>query len=148
MSGIRFIVLITPVVISVLCGCGRNLSVAQNRASALALLNQVYMGSFDQMQSQLAPPFQKGNSNSLVSRTSAVLQKRFGSVRDLKLETARQGPLKSAEAIWAVTGERGKFEMKVAFDRDDKVAGLWFRSSSSKPWTPSHMLGFSYPNQW
>jgi hypothetical protein len=52
--------------------------------------------------------------------------------------------MRSAVAIWTVMAERGTFEMKVTFDSGSKVIGLWFRSSSSQTWTPSHVLGLDY----
>jgi hypothetical protein len=139
--------LLLAIVVAV-CGCGRSLSVAQDRTVALRLLNQVCMGSLSPIQSDLEPSFQRGNPDSVISRTSTAIRQQFGAVRDLKLQSAVKAPMNSAEAIWTVTAERGNFEMKVNLDRADKIVGLWFRSSSSQAWTPSHALGSDYAKGW
>ena len=140
-------VLLLLVMIMAACGCSRSNSVAQDRSKVLHLLNQVYAGSLSPIQGELESSFQKGNPDRVMAGLSASLRQQFGVVQDLKLQSAEKAQMNSTLAIWTVTAERGTYEIKVAFDSGSKVTGLWFRSSSSQTWIPSHVLGLDYLQQ-
>jgi len=132
------------VMVMAVYGCSHSYSVAQDRSKARHLLDQVYAGSLGSIQGELEPSFQKGNPDWVTSGTSAALRQQFGVIRDLKLQSVEKTHMRSAVAVWTVMAERGTFEMKVTFDSGGKVIGLWFRSSSSQTWTPSHVIGLDY----
>ena len=134
-------VLLLLTMVMVVCSCSRSSSVAQDPTVAHKLLKQVYAGSLVPVQADLSPVFLKGNPDSMMSKTSATLCQQFGEARELKLKSVNKGNSRSAVAVWAVTAERGTYEMKVAVDSRGKVAGLWFWSSSLQEWIPSHVFG-------
>jgi alkaline phosphatase len=140
--------LVLLVVASVVCGCGRSspaakrsFSVANDRAAARRLLDRVYAGSLSPIKSEVDSPFLRGNPDRLTLAASAALTRQFGSIQDLKLKAVERGVMDSAAAMWTVIATRGTYDAKVAIDDNGKVAGLWFRSSSSQPWVPSHAVG-------
>ena len=137
-------ILFLLVMVMVVYGCSRSYPAAQDRSKARRLLDQVYAGSLGSIQGELTQTFQKFNPDRLISGTSAALRQQFGAIRDLRLRSVDKIYMKCSVAIWTVIAERGNFEMKVTFDREGKVIGLWFRSSSLQEWTPSHILGLDY----
>ena len=119
-------------------------AIEKNPDFARKLIDAVYAGSLSAVADSLDEPTRRYHPDWVIAGTAAVLRQQFGTVKDLEFESIKPVQQFWVEVVWAVIAEHGSFEMKLTFDAEGKVAGVWFRFSSDAEWTTAMELGVDY----
>jgi hypothetical protein len=105
-----------------LAGCTR----AKDKKFARQVLDCLYLGSLAPIQDRLSPEMQNPQAASAIAAYGPVLGQQLGEVKDLKFKSegpSEQPPL--TEQVWTVTTTQGTFEMKMVFNQEKKLSGVW-----------------------
>jgi hypothetical protein len=145
----RIVIVLGVLVMALVCGCARTPAIATDPTFARQLVDAFSAGSLSPLKDSLDPGSLRGHPDWVTAGISAVLRRKFGAVRSLKLESSgnASGPMSWTETIWTVTAERGSFQMQTTCTREGKVGGFWFRPSPANAWAGSMEMGVNYAKQ-
>ena len=107
---------------------------------ARRIVDGVYGGSLRLALDRWIEPSTQAEYDKAVGVVAAILQRRFGSVRALKLVSNRSQPT-TIDAVWAVEAARGAFEMKVRLNTLSQVEGIRFDLEGEGKWVSLPDLG-------
>ncbi len=124
-----------------------NIPIEKNPDFARELIDAVYAGSLSTVADSLDEPTRRYHPDWVIAGTAAVLRQQFGTVKDLEFQSIRPVQQFWVEAVWAVIAEHGSFKMKLIFDPEGKVAGVWFRFPPDVEWATAAELGVDYVKQ-
>ncbi len=109
--------------IALLSGCSR--TPGSDAKFAREVIDAVYAGSLRSLQDSLTPQMRQAINDTQTAQLAAGFRQQYGEVKSLKLKSS--SPVQGmTQDIWAVTAERGTFDMRLVIDKDGKLAGLWF----------------------
>ncbi len=124
-----------------------NIPIEKNADFAQKLIDAVYAGSLRAMADSLDEPLHRSLPDWVLGGTAAVLRQQFGMVKDLEFQSIKPVQQFWVEVVWAVIAEHGSYEMKLTFDAEGEVTGVWFRFPSDVKWATAMELGVDYVKQ-
>ncbi len=140
--------LIVVVLIVAVGGCGgSNTSTDTTDAElifARNLIDALYTGSLSHLANSLDPVLLRGMPDRVTTGVSALLLEHFGEVGDLRLQSRRTVQQNWTETVWTVSAEHRSFEMKLTWNSEGRVSGIWLRPSSAQDWSPTTQIGVDY----
>ena len=123
---------------------------ASDPVVARRIVDAIYAGSWSAVDRLLEPGLRSTRrSDAVMPSLSSELHQRFGSARHLELKQSSRRPsnpwvFNFTETVWAVTTEKGSFEMKLALNSQAIVTGIWLRPSSAVQWTTAQEMAAAY----
>ncbi len=124
-----------------------NAPIEKSAYFARKLIDAVYAGSLRTMADSLDELLHRSLPDWVLGGTAAVLRQQFGTVKNLEFQSIRSVQQFWVEAVWAVIAEHGNYEMKLTFDAEGKVTGVWFRFPPDVEWATATELGVDYVKQ-
>ncbi len=123
---------------------------ASDPVVAQRIVDAIYAGSWSSVDRLLEAGLRSTRrSDAVMASLSSGLHQRFGSARHLELKQSSHRPsnpwvFNFRETVWAVTTEKGGFEMKLALNSQAIVTGIWLRPSSAAQWTTAQEMAVAY----
>lgn len=124
--------LIWAVAVLALCmvGCS-SIKHSQDEEFARKVVEGIFSGSLNSVRDRLAPEMQEPAMTKAIAAIGPVLKERLGQVKELRLKS--EGPSQKPEytdQVWSVTTQNGHFELRLVFDKENKLAGAWPQSAT------------------
>jgi len=111
------------------------------------LLDALYAGSVDSVKDQFHPDYLRYMTDSYTAGVSEVLHKRFGRVSRIEFESSAPPTgtpyNRGVEEVWRATADKGSFDMKIWFNGEGTIGGLWLRYSPNDQWLDVPLIGQS-----
>lgn len=127
-------------------GCGGS-RVARDPVFATKLLKSVYGGSLAPVNDSLHRYYRRQSPDWLIAGLGELLDHKYGGVRELVFQSSLELQRGAISTTWRVDGEKGNYEMKIAFDRSGKVLYMAFRPTAHGRWTPAVQMAREYIHQ-
>ncbi len=135
------------VVAAVICGCSSGSKIAQDAVLARDILDSVYAGSLTPLRAKIDPTYAKMMPDFVSAGTASVLKKDFGQSKSVAFKSSRRIQLGATQAIWTVSGSIASYEMKLVFDKSDKLIDIGFKPVSDPKWSTATEMGISHAKQ-